>query len=346
MSTPAAPSGAAPRMMRSAAGRLVLRAVLLVGGLLALGFLCGAPAQAAESGSSTASPASRVAPASPVASAAPAALGLAVPAASVAEALPSAAAATPSDSADSPDSGVSADSAVSGVSGVSAPREPSASRAADDVLRPLTDQVLRSVDERIVQPVGDVVGTVTVALGEVTERIPPLSSLPSLPVPESPSLPEIPGLPSAPGVPGSPGLPTLPGQTVPVPVTSAPQQGAEHSAEDPSGERRPGTNESSNASSGAAYGPRLGDAAGAVTRGGEQRAAVAGYAPAHRAPSGDPAAALGDRAAVDSGTSRHGDASAVALNDRAPLRLVPGAIARSTTTQARDRHRDIPVSPA
>ncbi|WP_324789075.1 hypothetical protein [Streptomyces sp. H51] len=335
MSTPAAPSGAAPRAMRSAAGRLVLRAVLLVGGLLALGFLCGAPAQAAESGSSTAPPAS------PVVLAAPAALGPAVPAALAAEALPPAAAATPGDSGDS---GVSVDS------GVFAPREPSASRAADDVLRPLTDQVLRSVDKRIVQPVGDVAGTVAAALGEVTERIPPLSSLPSPSVPDSPSLPEIPGLPSAPGVPGSPGLPTLPGQTVPVPVTSAPQRGAEHSAEDPSGERRPGTNVSSNASSivssGAVYGPRLGDAAGAVTRGGEQRAAVTGYAPAHRAPAGDPAAASGDRAAFDSGTSRHRDASALALNDRAPLRLVPGAIARSTTTQARDRHRDIPVSPA
>ncbi|MEU9447429.1 hypothetical protein [Streptomyces sp. NPDC048277] len=53
MTSPAVLSGAAVRVLRTATGRRALQLALLVGGLLALGFLCGEQAQAAEGVSST-----------------------------------------------------------------------------------------------------------------------------------------------------------------------------------------------------------------------------------------------------------------------------------------------------
>ncbi|MFI5683578.1 hypothetical protein [Streptomyces sp. NPDC051636] len=66
MTWPAALSGAAVRVLRTAAGRRALHLVLLVGGLFVLGFLCGGQAHAAEgttpvvAATSTASTASTV----------------------------------------------------------------------------------------------------------------------------------------------------------------------------------------------------------------------------------------------------------------------------------------------
>ena len=68
-------------------------------------------------------------------------------------------------------------------------------------------------------------------------------------------------------------------------------------------------------------------------------------APVRQAPAGDPNGALGSQSALDTGASRHGDAHAVTLNDRAPLRLVSGVAARADAAGTRDRHRDIPVFP-
>ncbi|MFF5144519.1 hypothetical protein ACFY6U_33180 [Streptomyces sp. NPDC013157] len=53
MTSPAVLSGAAVRVLRTAPGRRALQLALLVGGLLALGFLCGQQAQAAEGVPST-----------------------------------------------------------------------------------------------------------------------------------------------------------------------------------------------------------------------------------------------------------------------------------------------------
>jgi len=192
-----------------------------------------------------------------------------------------------------------------------------------------------------VQPLGGLVETVTAGLGRVVAQIPPLSSLPSLPgLPGSPSIPSLPSLPSPPGLPASPG------RILPTPVAQAPQPGAagRSGAEGAIDDRRSGAGASSTA-----YGPRFvvdvtaGDAT--AGQGGGQRAADAGYAPAQQAPDGDPTGALVNRAAVDNGASRHGDAHAVALNHRAPVRLVPGAAARAAAAGTRDRHRDIPVFP-
>jgi hypothetical protein len=74
--------------------------------------------------------------------------------------------------------------------------------------------------------------------------------------------------------------------------------------------------------------------------------AAPGHAPARQAPAGDADGVLGNRAAGDNGTSRHCDGHAVTLNQRAPLRLVPGTATRTDAAEIRDRYRDIPVSPA
>lgn len=67
MTWPAALPGAALRVMRTTAGRRALQVVLLVGGLFALGFLCGEQAHAAEGAplASAASSSSEVVPTAP-----------------------------------------------------------------------------------------------------------------------------------------------------------------------------------------------------------------------------------------------------------------------------------------
>ncbi|MFE2509126.1 hypothetical protein ACFXC9_11805 [Streptomyces naganishii] len=67
--------------------------------------------------------------------------------------------------------------------------------------------------------------------------------------------------------------------------------------------------------------------------------------PAPQAPAGDPNGALGDHPAGDSGAPRHGDAYAVTVNHRAPLRLLPGPAADAEAPRTRDLHPDIPLFP-
>ncbi|WP_406442902.1 hypothetical protein OHB14_28525 [Streptomyces sp. NBC_01613] len=363
MTWPAALPGAALRVMRTTAGRRALQVVLLVGGLFALGFLCGEQAHAAEGAplASAASSSSEVVPTAPadgvrsLTSSAVGTVGRLVnppaapevhhPTAPAAEPRPSApakpeptapAAPAPSEAKPKHNPTTPAEPSVHHPVTESVSR-PGAGDAADQVLSPLTDNLVQSVGARVVQPVGDLVEKVTAGLGEVTAQIPPLSSLPSLPV--------LSGSPSMPGLPSLPGLPAAPGRLLPAPVTQAPQPGAAgHSAADGAVDgRRSGAR-----ASGAEYGPRFAadiTADAASARGGGQRAAGAGYAPVQQAPDGDPTGAPPNRAAVDNNTSRHGDAHAVALNHRAPLRLVPGAAARAAAAGTRDRHRDIPVFP-
>jgi hypothetical protein len=200
------------------------------------------------------------------------------------------------------------------------------------VLGPPAGQLVQSVGGRVLQPVGDLVETVTAGLGEAAAQIPPLTSLPSMP--------------ALPGAPSLPGLPALPVHTLPVPVTQAPQPGAAgHAAEAAVDDRRSGAG-----AGGTAYGPRsraahVDTAAATHVRGVGQRMPGAGYAPAQQAPDADPTGELVSRSAVDNGSSRHSDAHAVPLNHRAPMLLVPGAAARADAAGIRDRHRDIPVFP-
>jgi hypothetical protein len=97
------------------------------------------------------------------------------------------------------------------------------------------------------------------------------------------------------------------------------------------------------------YGPHfvvVGGTYGGPAHSGAHRGLSAGYPPAHQAPVDGHGGAPADHSAVDNGGSRHGDVHAVSLNHRAPLRLLPGAAARVDADGTRDRHRDIPVSPA
>ena len=334
--------------MRTAAGRRALQVVLLVGGLFALGFLCGEQAHAAEQAPAASS--SEVVPTAP----ADGVRALTSDTVASVTRLTNTSTATvgrltsipsaPQPQPAAPDK----PKPTTPVAPAPAPTDPkptpnpdpspAAPGAAGQVLTPLTGELVRSVGDRVVEPVGGLVDTVTAGLGRATAQIPPLSSLPSLPgLPESPSMP---------GLPSLPGLPPSPGQILPAPVAQAPQPvvaghpGTEGAIDD----RRSGAG-----ASGTAYRPRfvvdVAAAGATAVHGGGQRAAGAGYAPARQTPEGDPAGAPANRAAVDNGTSRHGDAHAVALNHRPFVRLVPGAAVRAAAAGTRDRHRDIPVFP-
>jgi hypothetical protein len=281
MNWPAALSGAALRVMRTAVGRRVrqrvLQVALLVGGLFVLGVVFGGHAQAAEGGS---------VPAKPVHLGRPQPVHLGKPGIPVVT------------------------SVVKSV----------------PVLVPETTA-------QVVQPVADVVKTVTEVLAKV--QVPPLSSLPTLP-----SLPAEPTLP----------VQTLPAQSTPVPVSATPQPShgggskvgvattAHRHASEPAAV-------SPHVAISATYGPNV----GAVGHGFAVRHAPspsAGRTPTqHQAPTGDPDGAQRNQAGVDNGGSRHCDACAVTLDFRVPVRFVPGVAARAEVAETRDRYRDVPVFP-
>ncbi|MDQ0599511.1 hypothetical protein QF037_003856 [Streptomyces canus] len=321
MTWPAALSGAALRSLRTAAGRRALQVALLVGGLFALGFLCGGQASAAE-GIPTTTATSGAAPADPahgVRSLTSGAVGrLAKP-----PAEPEVPHTTPRTD--------------------TLPTSADPASVDDKVLRPVTEQVVGVVDGKVLQPVGDLVDTVTEQLGQAQAQMPPLPSPPSPPVTEPPGLPELPELPTLPGLPALPGQ-TLPGHTPPA-TTPQPESPV---ADSPQGDvvgRRSGKA----AATATFYGPP--SVAGSPTTGsaaktGGHPAVQGAHAAVPQTPGDDQSGALGNRSTADSGSSRHGDAHAVSLNHRAAVRLVAGAAVRADAFETRDRHRDIPVSPA
>ncbi|MEU0407054.1 hypothetical protein ABZ307_04385 [Streptomyces griseorubiginosus] len=324
MTWSAAFPGVAVRVLRGAFGRRALQVGLLVGGLLVLGFLCGEQAQAAEGVGvlPVKAPVQLVKPPTE-----PRALDRGT------------------------EKETAATTATDSGTAKSGPLKPVAPVGHDKVLRPLTEDVVAAVGDRIVRPVGDLVETVTTGLTE-TVGIPPVQDLPELPTlpsfPESPSWPTLPTAPSPPSVPGLPGVPvqTLPAPA-PAPVTSAPQPGpGVHSVAKPA-------DDEASMSGGFAYGPRF-TARGTVTeaavlgsahRASAHRTASTVHTPTHQAPADDQGGALGNKSAVDNGSPRHGDAHAITFEHRAPLWLVPGAAADVDAAGTRDRHRDIPVFP-
>ncbi|KKD04685.1 hypothetical protein [Streptomyces sp. WM6386] len=310
MTWPATLPGAALRSLRTAAGRRALQVALLVGGLFALGFLCGGQANAAE-GIPTTTATSGAVPADPVdgvRSLASGAVGrLAKP---------------------------QAEPEVHHTAPQTDVLPPSVD---DKVLRPVTEHVVGVVDGKVLQPVGDLVDTVTGQLAEAQAQMPPLPSLPPLPVTEQPGLPELPDLPA------------LPGQTLPdrAPPATTPQPKSPV-ADSPQGDAFGGRS-GKTAATAVFYGPP--SVAGSPTTGATaktdgHRAVQGAHAPVPQTPGDDQSGALGNRPTADSGSSRHGDAHAVSLNHRAAVRLVAGAAVRADAFETRDRHRDIPVSPA
>ncbi|WP_406123015.1 hypothetical protein [Streptomyces sp. NBC_00989] len=194
------------------------------------------------------------------------------------------------------------------------------------VLTPVTDTV-----ERVVRPVSDLV---TKTVTEVLTEVPSLPTLPTQPT--LPTLPSVPVVPSQPVVP----VPAPPAHTVPapVPVRAAPQSsGGGHRSDEGPAEVTVGV--------GATYGPRsvadtadeLGAVGHAVVR--HAPSACAGHTPTQRP------APTGDTDGADNGSSRHCDAHAVTLDNRVPVRIVPGAAARADAGETRDRYRDVPVFP-
>lgn len=325
MTWPAALSGAALRSLRTAAGRRALQVALLVGGLFALGFLCAGQASAAE-GIPTTTATSGAVPADPV---------------DGVRSLTSGAVgrlAKPPAEPETPHTAPRTDTLPTPVN---------PTPVDDKVLQPVTEQVVGVVDGvvdgKVLQPVGDLVDTVTDQLGQAQAQMPPLPSLPSPPVTEPPGLPELPELPTLPGLPALPGQ-TLPGQTPPA-TTPQPESPV---ADSPQGDvvgRRSGRA----AATAAFYGPPSvagSPATGAAAKTGGHRAVQGAHAPVAQTPGDDQSGALGNRPTADSGSSRHGDAHAVSLNHRAAVRLVAGAAVRGDAFETRDRHRDIPVSPA
>ncbi|MEV8089330.1 hypothetical protein [Streptomyces nigra] len=314
MSPPAASPDAAVRVPRAAAGRRALQLVLLVGGLFALALLCGERASAAE--------------------------GVGAPVGTRVEA------------------GEAAQSAAS------PPVVPKALPVHDLVgtVTDVTDSVARTVEQ-----------TVGTALVEVQKRLPPPAAPPVTPPVTPPGVPDWPGweVPDLPDPPATeaPGLPVLPdpfdpsepGGTAPVPepAPSAPEPGKHRDGEGRTDEKTSEaaeptrTTESTGATG--AYGP-WGDphrerAVGSSGRGaGHVVAAMPetlfGYGPVRQAPVEQPAGVPGSRSSGDNGGLRYADAHAVSVENRVPVRLVPGAAVRAESDETRDRSGDVPVSPA
>ncbi|MFE7436855.1 hypothetical protein ACFU78_28085 [Streptomyces tendae] len=324
----AALPGAAPRVLRTAAGRRALHVALLVGGLFVLGLLCGGRAHAAdEEPGSLKDAVGRV---------------LDVSAQSRSR---------PPDTGSAPD----AEAVPSGQgSGALLPG-----------LRPVTGKLVRTVDDRVVRPVGDAVATVaTVAEGVGLPGQPGPSGPtdPSGPV-DVPDLIEVPDLIDLPGLsdvpdpggqsdPSGRARPAVPDrQTDPAPTVADTSRTADPS--DAADATHTAVAEEGGGSAGVVgYGPRSGVGAAPDAHPRTHRAAGSAhteYAPAHPAPHGDPGdpdGALGTASGADQGTPRHGDTRAVAPQYRFTFRLVPGAAERADAAGVREPYRDIPVSPA
>ncbi|MFF0700824.1 hypothetical protein ACFYVC_10970 [Streptomyces tendae] len=333
----AALPGAALRVLRTAAGRRALHLALLVGGLFVLGLLCGGRAHAAdEEPGSVKEAVGRVLDVSAQNRSRPPATGSA------------------------PDAEV----APSGQG----------SSALLPGLRPVTENLVRTVDDRVVRPVGDAVATVATVAEGVGLPGPTGQSGPTDPSgpTEVPDLIDVPDLIEVPDVIDLSGLSDVPDPD----GRSDPSGRARPAVPDPQADPAPTVADTSSTAdpSDAAdairaavaegaggpapvvgYGPESGVGAAPDVHPRTHRAAGSAYteyAPAHPAPHGDhgdhgdPDGALGTASGADQGTPRHGDTRAVAPQYRFTFRLVPGAAERADAAGVREPYRDIPVSPA
>ncbi|MGW1589449.1 hypothetical protein [Streptomyces sp. NPDC002386] len=351
MTLTAAPFGTAVRTLRTAAGRRALQLALLLGGLLALGFLCGEQAHAAEG-----------TPAVPVSSAQPrtghenATTAEAPTIKALIGKAPTIKA--PTTEADAAGTTTATTRTVTATArSVTAPAAAASSVIASDVeAGPVAERAVTSV--RGVTD-GTVVERAVTSVGAVTERVvAPVRTVvretagtldtaraTALPGSSSLSVPQFPGISDR-----------LPVQQPPAPVTPGPRPDrhggmapAAGQAERPGAEsaKHPGHRAAAPARpSAVTYGPDAGPAAAqAPAHVPARRATAAAGAPAQRpTPPADPDGALGKQA-TDGTASRHGDAHAIALDGRAPLRLLPGTTARVDAPGTRERHRDIPLFP-
>ncbi|MFK0281489.1 hypothetical protein ACIQVL_13615 [Streptomyces sp. NPDC090499] len=368
MTSPAVLPGTAVRVLRTAPGRRALHLALLVGGLLALGLLCGQRAQAAEGVPPNPSPAPSLtstvtsavtstvnsAVTSTVTSAVTSTVNSAVTSA-VTSAVPQK---RPAQDAVTPHREL----ATPHREPVAAHREPVAARkpvvkavpvvdgvgeAVRSVTGTASDTVTGTVSSPVTFPVtsaltesltASLTGTLTETITRtLTETVRQVTELPVVPVVQVPELPVV-SDPQA----GSDPAPVTP---APGPAQAQPRTPVTHVA----GHEKPATKAASaTATTAASYGPRntaaVTFASGRAPHTDGHRADRVAGAPAHPAPAGDPDGVLG-KAAVDAAPSRQGDAHAVTFVGRAPLGLAPGTAARTEAAGTRDRYRDIPLFP-
>ncbi|MFC8085660.1 hypothetical protein [Streptomyces sp. NPDC057340] len=335
-------SGAALRVLRTAAGRRALHVALLVGGVFVLGLLCGGRAQAADEGPG----------------------GLTETVGRVLDG-------TAQSRSRAPEAAAVQDTAA--VPGPGA-------GALLPGLRPVAESVVQAVDDRVVRPAGAAVATVTEGVGLGLPGPSGSSGRPADPLDpiDVPDLVDVPGLIDVPDLidlPGSADVPDPGDVPDPADVLDPADRGgafggARPAVPDPRAEPAPAVVDTSRTvdPSGdtadapvaertagpvhvVGYGPQSGVGAAPDAHPGTHRAGTAhtGYAPAHPAPHGDPGdpdGALGTASGVDQGTPRHGDTRALAPQHRLAFRLVPGAPERADAAGVREPYRDIPVSPA
>ncbi|MFD7959118.1 hypothetical protein ACFV4X_37335 [Streptomyces ardesiacus] len=309
--------GAALRVLRTAAGRRALYGALLLGGLCVLGLLCGGRAQAADG--------------------------------------------APGPSTDTVGRVLDAPSRLRGPQDTRSVQAAGTGPGADSGtvpvdLRPVSGDAVRTVADRVVRPVGDVVETVTEGLEAVAgtvgpAEVPPLRVLPG---PSGIDVGDTSGRsgPAAPG-PRPAAEPASPPAAPDVSGTADPPRTADARVVEGAGTPALTVTYGPEPAPGQALTAPTAPTAPAATAD-EHRAAPGYTAPtahapagsARPAPTGDPDGALGTASGADQATPRHGDARAVGPPFGITFRLVPGAPERTEAAGVREPYQDIPVSPA
>ncbi|MEV8318744.1 hypothetical protein AB0Q95_31765 [Streptomyces sp. NPDC059900] len=315
--TPAAVAlpDAAVRMVRAVAGRRALQVVLLLAGLLALGFLCGERAHAVD--------------------------GVPAP-----KRVESARAAGAEGSAQPVRERVAEpvrDGREAVRDGREAVREAAVEPAADAV-----EPVARTA-RGVVEPVVD--GVTGVVEGAPQRVLPDAPDLPGTPgVPSVPGIPGTPDLPQPGPVPG-PGHGAGDGDE----AGAGDEARAPHAGQGEATARTHEARAESSYGTGTGVGTGTGitcsagqQACGSAPLGDgssdDARRTGHGPVPFPSVP-GDPGRTLGGQSAGDGSSTRHGDPCAASYGSRAPVRLLHGAGAAQVSATVRERHRDIPEFP-
>ncbi|MFM9588972.1 hypothetical protein ACKI1J_07070 [Streptomyces scabiei] len=357
--TAAAPlpgAGVVLRVTRGAAGRRAVRVGLLVGGLFALGVLCGARASAADEGPSAVSSLSAaVTTAATDRVVKPVADAESTARRATERLVPRTERIAPRTERLVPRTGRTGPPAVRAPrpAVLSALTARTARPVVEDVTRRVTGPALRSVTEQVVPSVvppvlrpvtaslpvlvDDLVETVTGGTAGVVPQLPPPG--------DTPSLPELPGLPEPSA------RTTMPAEAPPVAVTPREPDRAVAGSRGQAVDDDGGSGgERASVAPSVAFGPKSVVVGVTAVVSASRHDVGAGddslvRVSVRRSPGGLVTGVLGGRSAVDTGGPRHMEASTLVSLDRAPLSVVPGAPVTDAPDGVRDRHRDVPEFP-